>query len=318
MKKLIALLAVGSLFFGCAKADPNAAATVGKESITKAELKEKVDGIIPMIKARKPNFSSQDSLQLVKDILDMEVLAKTIMMEAKTDAELAITDSVADADFALKKRQYFADNDSIMNARISANNQTVEEFKSELRKGLVIEKFFKRAASKITVDSLEIMAVVDSNKEAYVKYPTSHILIMPAKADSTITKEKADADALAKITLIADSLKSGKATFEQLAKNNSQCPSGRNGGNLGAGSVSSWDKAFGDAVLKLKTNEVSAPVKSQFGYHLIKLNGEKVMGPDARDRMMITNNIKKEKMDKVVEDLKAKYSVTINIEDLKK
>lgn len=57
--------------------------------------------------------------------------------------------------------------------------------------------------------------------------------------------------------------------FEKLAQDFSQCPSGKDGGDLGEFSKGMMVKPFEDAVLKLKAGEVSAPVKTQFGYHLI-------------------------------------------------
>ena len=108
----------------------------------------------------------------------------------------------------------------------------------------------------------------DSNKADFIKYPVSHILIMP-KPDSAIGINEADSIALVKINLILDSLKSGKVKFEDLAIHNSMCPSGKNGGDLGAGSLKNWAPGFGKAVLKLKSGEVSGVVKTKFGYHII-------------------------------------------------
>jgi peptidyl-prolyl cis-trans isomerase C len=63
-------------------------------------------------------------------------------------------------------------------------------------------------------------------------------------------------------------LNEGK-TFEDLAKDYSNCPSGKDGGNLGSFGKGQMVKSFEEAAFKLKVGEVSAPVKTQFGYHLI-------------------------------------------------
>lgn len=59
-------------------------------------------------------------------------------------------------------------------------------------------------------------------------------------------------------------------SFEQLAKDYSTCGSAQDGGNLGEFSRGMMVKPFEDAVLGLKVGEISRPVQTQFGYHIIK------------------------------------------------
>lgn len=59
-------------------------------------------------------------------------------------------------------------------------------------------------------------------------------------------------------------------SFEQLAKDFSMCPSGKQGGSLGRFSASQMVKPFSDAAFKLNIGEVSSGVRTQFGHHLIK------------------------------------------------
>ncbi len=57
--------------------------------------------------------------------------------------------------------------------------------------------------------------------------------------------------------------------FEKLAADFSMCPSGEQGGDLGEFSKGMMVKPFEEATLKLQPGEISGPVKTQFGYHLI-------------------------------------------------
>lgn len=61
--------------------------------------------------------------------------------------------------------------------------------------------------------------------------------------------------------------------FEQLAKQYSICPSKKKGGNLGEFAKGDMVPEFWNACTKLKIGEISQPVKSQFGYHIIKRTG---------------------------------------------
>ncbi len=58
--------------------------------------------------------------------------------------------------------------------------------------------------------------------------------------------------------------------FADLAKKFSQCPSGKSGGDLGAFGRGRMVPSFDEAAFGLKVGDISEPVKTQFGYHLIQ------------------------------------------------
>ncbi|MDC0254488.1 peptidylprolyl isomerase [Bacteriovoracales bacterium] len=59
-------------------------------------------------------------------------------------------------------------------------------------------------------------------------------------------------------------------SFEQLARDFSKCPSGKQGGKLGEFGKGMMVQEFEKAAFDLEVGQVSGPVKTQFGYHLIK------------------------------------------------
>lgn len=92
-----------------------------------------------------------------------------------------------------------------------------------------------------------------------------HILI---KASPIVTDEQARG----KLQQIASDVKSGKTTFDAAAKQFSEDPgSALRGGELGWSMPDVYDPAFRDALMKLKKGELSQPVRSSFGWHLIQL-----------------------------------------------
>ena len=68
-------------------------------------------------------------------------------------------------------------------------------------------------------------------------------------------------------------LEEGKS-FEELAKEFSKCPSGKTGGSLGSFGKGQMVAPFETAALNLKVGEISGPVKTQFGYHLIRRDAD--------------------------------------------
>ncbi|ACZ78401.1 peptidylprolyl isomerase SurA [Dickeya zeae] len=81
-----------------------------------------------------------------------------------------------------------------------------------------------------------------------------------------------DAQAKAKLEEVASQIRSGKLSFAAAAKQLSQDPGSANqGGDLGWASPDMYDPAFRDALMDLKKGEISAPVHSSFGWHLIQL-----------------------------------------------
>lgn len=61
------------------------------------------------------------------------------------------------------------------------------------------------------------------------------------------------------------------ADFAQVAKDNSSCPSSRDGGNLGSFGPGQMVREFDEVVFSAPLNVVQGPVKTQFGYHLLEV-----------------------------------------------
>lgn len=138
-------------------------------------------------------------------------------------------------------------------------------FKAQLNKvkdNLLSSFAAEKAIANVSVSDKDAEEYYNANKEQFVSGDTvnaSHILVD--------TEEKA-LELLAKI-------KAGEISFEDAAKENSSCPSKANGGNLGDFGKGQMVPEFDEAVFAMEVGAISdAPVKTQFGYHLIKLNSK--------------------------------------------
>ena len=101
------------------------------------------------------------------------------------------------------------------------------------------------------------LPAVKTMQRSYVR--ASHILVNSQDQAIRLKKE----------------IESGNITFEEAAKKYSTCPSGEYGGDLGYFGRNQMVKEFENSAFTLPLGKVSDPVKTQFGYHLIKVTGIK-------------------------------------------
>lgn len=105
----------------------------------------------------------------------------------------------------------------------------------------------------------------DNQSISVTEVHARHILLKPSPIMT-------DDQARQKLQQVAAEIKSGKLTFSDAAKQLSQDPGSANqGGDLGWSSAEVFDPAFRDALLRLKKGQISDPVHSSFGWHLIEL-----------------------------------------------
>jgi peptidyl-prolyl cis-trans isomerase C len=112
-----------------------------------------------------------------------------------------------------------------------------------------------------------------------------------------LVKDKATADKL------EAQLKKG-AKFTDLAKENSTCPSAAQGGDLGFFTRDRMVKEFADVAFKMKPGEISDPVKTKFGYHIIKVEEVKEASAKPFDQVKaaISNKLMQEKKGQIFKE----------------
>jgi len=130
------------------------------------------------------------------------------------------------------------------------------------------------------------------NKE----YKISHILV---QTEDEAKKVEAD-------------LKKKGAKFAAIAKANSKDPGSKdNGGELGWAVPSNFVQPFGDAVLKLSKGQVSAPVQTQYGWHVIKLEDTRDLKVPTFEEMKpnLEKRKQQEEIKNLIEDMRSKAKV---------
>lgn len=139
------------------------------------------------------------------------------------------------------------------------------EFKKELemvKNDLLINFTMKKAMENVSVTDDEVKEYYDKHKDELIegeKVSASHILVDSEEKANEILKKINDKE----------------ISFEDAARAESSCPSKENGGNLGEFTRGQMVPEFDEACFSMNVGEIKGPVKTQFGYHLIKLNSKK-------------------------------------------
>lgn len=176
---------------------------------------------------------------------------------------------------------------------------------AQLKEELLIDYAAEKVLSQVNVSDKDLEAYYEENKDKFMTEEgvnASHILVD--------TEESA-------LEILA-AIKSGEITFEDAAKKHSSCPSGQNGGSLGDFGRGQMVPEFDTAVFEMEVGEVTeAPVKTQFGYHLIKLNSKHEAKPmsfaDVREDLykMLHTEKSRAAFESKINQLKIMYPVDI-------
>ena len=182
------------------------------------------------------------------------------------------------------------------------------EFRDRLRRvkeNLLTSYAVEKVIASIRVSEADAKAFYDENPDKFVGEETvnaSHILV----------------DSEERAREIYEKIAAGELTFEQAAKDYSSCPSKEQGGSLGEFGRGQMVPEFDSAVFSMQVGEVTKdPVKTQFGYHLIRLNNRSEATPLTFEEMKdsITEQLLREKQTKAYESrinqLKIVYPVDI-------
>lgn len=139
------------------------------------------------------------------------------------------------------------------------------EFKKELEfaKEQILRQFsMKKVLEQVKVSDQETKDYYEEHKDQFRKiyqYRASHILVEDEEKAKEAKKRLDD------------------EKFEDVAKEVSTCPSSQNGGDLGAFSTGQMVPEFENALENMEVGTISEPVKTQFGYHIIKLVDKKLV-----------------------------------------
>ncbi|WP_211746225.1 peptidylprolyl isomerase [Paenibacillus sp. Marseille-Q4541] len=195
------------------------------------------------------------------------MITTELIDQAATEAKVSITEEDVNNEIESLKTQFGGE--EALNAALAQSGMTIDDLKKNTEMQVKIRKILE---PKTTVKDEDISKYYEENKDTFAtpeQVKASHILVA--------TKEEADA--------IKKELDGG-ADFATLAKEKStDTASATNGGDLGFFGKGDMVEEFEKAAFSLQNNEISQPIKSEHGYHIIlKTDHKEATNPTLEDK----------------------------------
>ncbi|MFZ0035374.1 MAG: peptidylprolyl isomerase [Sedimentisphaerales bacterium] len=255
------------------------AVTVDGVNINESQIDAQLKSQLKKMGAQlPPALLEQYKKQLRQQVLE-KVIVEQLLDEKVKAANITVTDEeVTNQIKEIASQQQPPLSMEDFKALIEAYGQSFDDVKSRIRKGLTYQKLMgTQWAGKINVTEDDAKKFYSENKSKFEnpeQVKASHILIKPHTTDPNADPNQARAAAKAKAEDLLKQVKAG-ADFAELARANSDCPSSKQGGDLGYFGKGQMVPAFEEAAFALKPGQVSDVVETQFGYHIIKLTDHK-------------------------------------------
>lgn len=241
-------------------------ATVDGKDIPAEEFNE-------VAKRRLKRFGSNLPPQMVgryKTQILEGVINKRILDNFLADKDIEVTDK--DLKDRIKEFKERFPSDKEFQNFLKENDLSEKEFKGDLKKDLALKKYVRNEYG-IEITDKKIKEYYNKNKKQYNKkerVSASHILIKSGKKS-----DKSDKEAKKQAEKLAKEARKKDTDFSKLAKEKSEGPSASKGGKLPEFSKKDMVPEFSKAAFNMKPGEVSDPVKTKFGYHVIKVHEKK-------------------------------------------
>jgi peptidyl-prolyl cis-trans isomerase C len=292
---------------------PDIAASVNGKTISKVQLEESFKAACQSAKTNPASMNKEQKkdgyMQLLNDLINRELL-----LQAAADIEV----SDADIDGEIQKFKSQFKSEVEFQKHMQQSGMDMEKLHTDVRTELAIRRWMDSQVSPPEVSDDEAISFYTSNIKEFAQPETikaSHILFAVNK-NATPNQIKQKKEAAAKAAARAN----GGEDFNELAKELSEEPgANESGGDLGYFPKDRMVKEFSTAAFTLQINEISAPVKTQFGWHVIKVNDKKAAGtvPFSEVKDQVVDYLKSTKqrtvVEKVMEELKNKSDIQIFI-----
>jgi peptidyl-prolyl cis-trans isomerase C len=288
--------------------------TVNGKAMEQAELDRQINRILNSAKGKIPAEQIDKFKASIQGRIINNFITRTLINEECDKLKIEVTKK--ELDDKLNEYMKRLPKDMDLDAALKQAGLVRKELNDDIRFNIQFEKLvaLKTKDQQAPTES-EINKYFDTKSKRFnipAQAHARHILIKTdSKDNETIKKEKKD-----KIIKLREKLLQG-ADFAELAKENSDCPSGKaRGGDLGTFPRGRMVKAFEDAAFSQKVNEIGPVIETRFGYHTIQvteiIEAKTKTLEESRDNIITTLN--RGQKNKITRDIIAKLKESAKID----
>ncbi len=264
--------------FGCGEELPQGAvAQVGQGLVTQKQF----DGLQAAYEAkgRVPDQKTQSkAYRTFQQNLAQYLVMLEVLRQQAPKFGVKVTDKDVQAEVDQIKEMFQGDEKRFDEA-LKEQKLTLEQFQESLRQRLLIDAMEEAVTKDVTVTEDEVKAFYDSHKGDHTEpetRETQHILISPfaeaASGQGTITPTEGDWEAArAEAEKVRSEIQNGADFNTEARKYSDDEANADDGGELGYIMRGQMVPEFEQAVFSLKKGELSRPVRTEYGYHLIQV-----------------------------------------------
>jgi peptidyl-prolyl cis-trans isomerase C len=295
---------------------PAVVARVNGKAILGRDLEQRIQGqLAPIGNPQWHNLREEYRQELISQSLG-SLIASELLYQKAVSGGIKVTETETQAEFTKVAKTYAGDAE--FNASLASRGMDRGALTKELERTLVVTRFIQNnIAAKVTVTPAEVSQYYSAHSDEFKHddlVRTSHILIL---VPDGATAEQ-DRMARQRAEALLGRIKKGE-DFAKLAKENSMDGSASEGGDIGLTPKGQLAPEYERAAFSLPVGAVSDVVRTQFGYHIIKVTDKKKEGTSTLAEIQddLTRFLKDQKADaeleKTVNELRSQAKIDLLI-----
>lgn len=293
----------------------SAVATVNGQDIGPEQFNLEVDRLLKSGQF-PPQLIAQIKDQLIQKLIDRHLVASAIAA-----ANITVSAEEIDAKLAEVRREFEANakaqgESTTLEDTMANMGFTQEELRQTLGEAIGLEKLLVSRGLRLPEEA-EVRALYEEKGEWFEQPEQVHArhILVEVKAEEG---EAGWQKGREKIDAIRTQVMAPGASFEDLARKESACPSSAEGGDLGSFGREAMVPEFSEVAFATAQGQVSEPVRTQFGWHLIKVENktaaEKVAFEQVREQLAVQlrNQATQKALEGFLEEMRGSAKVEVH------